>query len=86
MAYARGPPMSATRPAGGPRARSTSRDATSAVSTGWNRNPEGTGTTGTLAIDCTVVRMRSWNCVERSVVHGRPDSVTTRSAARLAAK
>ena len=42
--------MSGTRPAGGPSASSTSRAATSPASTGWNRNPAGTGITGSLAI------------------------------------
>ena len=34
---------------------------TSAVSMGWKRNPAGTGTTGSRAICCTVVKSRSWN-------------------------
>ena len=41
--------MSGTRPAGAPSARSTSRAATSPASTGWNRKPDGTGITGSLA-------------------------------------
>ena len=48
---------------------------------GLDSEPGGTGTTGSLAIPRAVVSIRSWNWVARSVVHGRPDSATTRSAA-----
>ena len=72
--------------AGSARASSTSRAATSSVSTGWNREPAGTGTTGNFASARATVRMRSWNWVARSVVQGRPDSATTRSAASLEPK
>ena len=78
--------MSGTRPAGAPSVSSTSRAATSVVSTGWTWNPDGTGITGSFAIPRTVVSSRSWNWVARSVVHGTPDSATTRSAASLDSK
>ena len=66
-----GPAMSGTSPAGAPSASSTSRAATSPVSTGWNRTPAGTGITGSFAICPTTIRERSWNWVARSVVHGQ---------------
>ena len=81
--YTCGPAMSGTSPAGAPSASSTSRAATSPVSTGWNRTPAGTGITGSFAICSATVRDRSWNWVARSVVQGSPESATTRSAARL---
>ena len=83
MLDTRGPAMSGTSPAGAPSASSTSRAATSSVSTGWNRTPAGTGITGSFAICAATVRERSWNWVARRVVQGRPDSATARSAASL---
>ena len=44
-----------------------------AASIGWNRNPAGTGITGSFAICRATIRIKSWNWVARSVVHGRPD-------------
>ena len=67
-------------------ASSTSRAATSPASTGWNRNPAGAGITGSLASCLAVIKIASWNWVARKVVHGNPESATTRSAASLAAK
>src|SRR5699024_9638870 len=64
----------------------TSRAATSRVSTGWKRNPDGTGMVGSFAIDWTAIRIRSWNWVARRVVHASPEDATTSSAARLEAK
>ena len=72
--------MSGTRPAGGPSASSTRRPATSPPSIGWNRNPAGTGITGSFAICRATMAMSSWNWAARSVVHGRPEPATTRSA------
>ena len=59
------------------------RAATSPASIGWNRNPDGTGITGSLAICLTAV-VRSWNWVARNVVHGKPESATIRSARNFA--
>jgi len=42
--------------------------------------------TGSFANCCAVVCIRWWNWVARSVVHGSPESATTRSAASLDAK
>jgi len=50
------------------------------------RKPAGSGITGSLAICRATMRIRSWNWAARSVVHGRPESATTRSAASLDAK
>ena len=86
MSYTRGPAMSGTRPAGSASASSTSRAATSSASTGWKRNPDGTGITGSLAIPRAVVSMRSWNWVARSVVQGTSEPATTSSAARFDSK
>ena len=43
------PDSTGASPAGKPSANSTSRAATSPVSTGWNRKPAATGSTGSLA-------------------------------------
>ncbi len=75
--------MSGTRPAGVPSASSARRAATSPASTGWNLTPAATGITGSLAICRATIRSRSWNWVARNVVHGRPESAMTRSAASL---
>jgi hypothetical protein len=45
---------------------------------GWNRNPAGTGITGSRPICRATIKINSWNGVARSVVHGRPDSSTPR--------
>src|SRR5262249_13981828 len=76
-----GPGPPAPRPPGAPRARWTSRSATSSVSIGWNRKPDGIGTIGSRASAATVANVRSKNCVARRVVHGRPDVAITSSAA-----
>ena len=78
ISYTRGPALSGTRPAGVPSASSTSRAATSPASMGWNRNPAGTGITGSRPICRATIKINSWNGVARSVVHGRPDSSTPR--------
>ncbi|MGI5267567.1 hypothetical protein ACQEUU_00270 [Nonomuraea sp. CA-218870] len=73
------PPGSAGKP---PAVRSTRRAATSRASTGWNRSPPGTGTTGSLATRVTALSTRSWNWAARSIVQGTPESITARSASR----
>ena len=78
--------MSGTSPAGGSRASSASRAATSPASIGWKRKPLGTGSTGSFVICRAIFKNESWSWVARSVVHGRPHSATTRSAASLDAK
>ena len=78
--------MSGTSPAGGPSASSASRPATSSASTGCTRTPDGSGTTGSRLICRATMRISSWNWVARRVVHGSPDSATTRSAASFDAK
>ena len=57
------------RPARRGRARPAGRPPRRA-STGWNRKPADTGSTGSFATACMTTSRPSWNWVARSVVHG----------------
>jgi hypothetical protein len=79
-----GPPKSGSKPAGCPVTTSTTRSATSAVSTGWNCQLFGTiATPGTVLKAERKVSMSVWNWVARRIVQGTMFSRTTASASTL---